>query len=422
MDRARSLLRRNAVLAALAAVLLAVVLLRPGGATSVREKDDLPAAFPDFSPDAARRVEVTRTTKKDGKPATERVRLVSDDGRTWTIDTAWGYPADAGRVRSFLEKVKGSREKGVATENPEKFAAFGGADGFTEVTIDGEKGAPLARFGVGKGNAAGLWSDSYLRVDAGGSAASPRVVVATDFQSGSVGTDLPGWLEQRLFPGAATADVTRIEIVQPAKENRTIVLEKGVRGEKDTEDPWAMTQPQQGKVGSQAAGNLARGFTGLFLSEVVDGATGPEADAKYGFDKPEAIVTVTGRPEKEGAPAPTWKVVVGKKVEGKEHRYVRRFLDGKEEPYVFTVSDWDLRDFQNDPAQFLEKKPEDAKPEGTAPAMDGTTPPVEPAPGTPPPEPAMDAPGTEPGMDAPPPAPPDEPPPPGMDEPKDATR
>jgi uncharacterized protein DUF4340 len=417
MDRSSTLVRRNLVLGGLAAVLVAVVALRPGGATSVREKDDLPATFPDFAPDAARRVEVSRTTKKDGKPVTEEIRLVSDDGKAWTIDTAWGYPADAGRVRSFLDKVKGSREKGAATENAQKFAAFGGADGFTEVKVDGAKGAPLVKFAVGKGNAAGLWSDSYLRVDLGGSKPGSRVVVATDFQSGAVGTDLPGWLEQRLFPGASTGDVTRIEIVQPAKE-RTIVLEKGARGEKDTEDPWTMKSPQEGKVGSQAAGNLARGFTGLFLSEVVDGTAGPEVDAKYGFDKPEAVVTATGRAEKEGAPPHTWKLVVGKKVEGKEHRYVRRAIDGKDQSYVFTVSDWDLRDFQNDPVQFLEKKPEDAKPEGTEPAMgeapamepgmEGTTEPAMSEPGTPPP--AME----EPGMDAPP-------PPPAMDDaPKEA--
>jgi hypothetical protein len=413
MGRTATLVRRNFAFGVLAAGLAVFVLMRSSGATSVRAKDDLPATFPGFDPDAVRRVEVSRTTKKDDKTVTDQVRLVSDDGKVWTIDTAWGYPADVSRVRAFLDKVKGSREKGIATENAQKFASFGGADGFTDVKVDGANGATLAKFGVGKGNAAGLWSDSFLRVDVGGGSKSPRVVVATDFQSGAVGADLAGWLEQRLFPGAATTDVSKIEMAQPAKD-RTIVLEKGVRGEKDTEDPWKMTKPEEGKVGSQAAANLARGFTGLFLSEVVDGTVGPEADAKYGFDKPEAVVTVTGREEKAGAAAPTWTIVIGKKVEGKEHRYVRRHVNGKEDPFVFTVSDWDLRDFQNDPSQFLEKKPEEA-----APAMDGTPQPTDPSMGEPAmEEPAMDAPAMDaPAMDEPPPAPP------AMDDPpKDAGR
>ena len=116
-------------------------------------------------------------------------------------------------------------------------------------------------------------------------------------------------------------------------------------------------------------------------------------------------------------------LLVGKKVDGKEHRYVRRAVDGKDQAYVFTVSDWDLRDFQNDPAQFLEKKPDDTKPEGTEPAMgevpamepamEGTTEPAMSEPGTPPP--AMDEPGMQ-GMEEPAP-----PPPPAMDDaPKEA--
>jgi hypothetical protein len=435
MERSARLVRRNLILAGLSCAFLAVVLLRPTQSAAVRSEADYPAAWPDFDPVKVRAIELSRKAKRDGKEVPERLRLTGS-GDDWRIATAHDYPAMTSRVRTFLDKMREARVLREPTQNPERFPTYAGTDGFTEVRVLGEADAPLATFGIGTTNADNNWENVFLRLDAAasapgtaGAAAKPagRIVVASKFDTSASRADVASWAEQRVWPALARSEVLEISVEQPSK-SRTIDLVRGKKAEGDADEPWTMTKPEEGKADASAVGNLLRAFVGLNLADVVDSATGAEADAKYGFDKPDVVVTAKGTPA--GAPgdkptAPTWRIVVGKKVEGAEvdRYYVRRATNGKEDGFVFAVSDFDLKDFRAEPATLLEKKPEPPAPApGTeapgmdAPGMDGAamedaSPPSPPADGAPMDDAPMDdgpppMPGDPPaGMDVPPPAP-----------------
>lgn len=418
MTRHAILVRRNLVFAALTAAFLLVVLLRPSATSAVRSKENLTPLFPDLKAEDARAISVVRKETKDGKPVEHRLRLARIEGE-WKVETAWNHPADPEEVKKFLEKVKGSKEKAEPTRTAGKFGQFADKDGFTEVEILGEGNVPLVKFGIGKTGAGGVWSDTYVRVDPVGAAAkggaTGRMTIATDMSTG-IRTDVTDWVERRIWDSFAAADVASLEIHQTEKD-RTIVMNRGARGENDTEDPWTVVKPEEGKGTSSAINNLVRSLTGLQMNAVVDSAAGPEAAAKYGFDKPEIVVTATGKPGRDGK-TPVWKLVIGKKVDQKEARYVRPTEGEKDSAWVYEVSDWDVRDFRSEPSQWIEKKEEPKKPEEPAmgdtpamegepgmtgepgmdgePAMDGSTPPPPPPPAPPAPPPTPE-PGMEPG-------------------------
>ena len=357
MDRATSLVRRILAFLAASCVLLAVVVLRPSLSASVRSNGEFPAAFPEFEPAKARSIDIERTVKKDGKTTQESIRLVSGGAEVWSLESSHGYPAKRDRVKSFLETIRGTRTKSEPTRNPTKFAQFAGEDGYTEVRVKGVGGATLVSFGIGKSGAEGVWSDVYLRIDA--PASSGRVAVARGFDSSGSRTEASAWVDTRIFPLLSAPQVAEIDLVQPAK-SRTITLVRGTKGEKEADDPWEMKSPQTGKAVATNVMGLVRAFVGLNLGDVVDAATGAEADAKYGFDKPDVVAIVRGHAPKEELEGASWQLTIGKKAEGKDidRWYVRRSVGGKEEPFVFTVSDWELRDFRGEPSQWLEKPPE----------------------------------------------------------------
>src|ERR1051326_7271979 len=149
MDRATHLVRRCVAFAAAGCALLAVVLLRSGQSAPVSSNEDLPYVFDKFEPGKAKGLELSHTVKKDGKDEVERIRLVEGSADAWAIETSHGYPAATARVKAFLDGLRGLRQKGVPTENPEKFPQFAGEGGFTEVKVTGEAGATLASFGIG---------------------------------------------------------------------------------------------------------------------------------------------------------------------------------------------------------------------------------------------------------------------------------
>ncbi len=164
-------------------------------------------------------------------------------------------------------------------------------------------------------------------------------------------------------------------------------------------------------------------LTGLRLASL-EGRAAAGSDATYGFDAPDLVLTSTGKPVKDGVPAPTYKIEVGKKVEGKSTWYVRRSKLAGTDPWVYAVNEYDLAKLRDDPKDLLETPPAPPAPPAMAdeasppamtdeapPAMGETPPPAMPARRPPP---AMeDAPVAPPAMEAPPPAPPA---PPAMEE------
>ena len=452
MDRATRLVRHNVAFAAVACVAILVLVLRPSPSSAV--PTTFKKAFEGFDAAKARAIEVRHVAKKDGKDVPEQVRLAQQGADQWVVESAGNYPARLATVKRFLDGLGSVEVRNVPTTSPERFGDYGGTDGFTEVKVLDDAGRALVSMGIGASNAEGTWGDRYVRVDdtsigAGATAGAPpgagktRVIVARGGELAEVRADATSWVESRFFPTLTEADVQAITIEQRSKD-RTIELRRGTKGEKDTEDPWTMRKPEEGKTHLERVKNLVRSLTGLTISRVIGADASPEGEAKHGFDKPDLVVTATGRVPAGGRPtevAPTWSLTIGKKSEEKDVDgwFVRRSVGGKAEPYVLLVADYALGDFRSDPSTFLDK-PEPPKPppgvevhkDGEPPKdgekpKDGETPKppadggaaMEDVPPTPPTGPAMGdaAPPSAPAKPPPSPPPPP-PPPPGGDKPK----
>jgi hypothetical protein len=383
MDRATNLVRRNVVFAGVAAAALAVLLLRPAPSAAV--PTTFPKAFRDFDSAKVRAIEVSRVAKRDGKDVPESIRLVQRGADDWVVESAGGYPARLASVKRFLDSLSSIEVRNEPTSNPEKFAQYAGSDGFTEVRIEEDGGRVRLSFAVGAGNAEGSWQDRYLRIDdlalgappaavAPGAPVPPakgRIVVAHGGELSDVRPDLTSWVETRLWPSLSEGDVLTLAVEQRSKD-RTMAFARGTKGEKDTEDPWTMTKPEEGKTHADRVKNLLRAFTNLSLSKVVGRHGGAAEDATYGFDKPELVLTAEGRPPPaprsgEKPPPPTWSVTIGKKSDAKDVDgwFARRSTNGKPDDFVVLVPDYALGEMRAEPSSFLDK------PEPPAPPKDG---------------------------------------------------
>ncbi len=426
MDRARSLVVRCVAFGAAAVVSIGVMALGGSRTVATTSSERLPAALPAFEVAKVKTVQISRTGTEDGKPKTDAVKLERRSATQWTIASAFDYPADTSKVEGFLKGLGSAKSKGVSTTNPAKFAGFAGPEGFTEVKLLAEGGATLASFGIGKGGADGTYSTSFVRID-GAEGKGAAVHIVAELDTWSARPEAIGWADARIWPALTTADVGQLSIQQREPE-RSIVMTRGTKGEKDTDDPWALELPLQGALLKDSAMSVVQRWVGLSFGGIVDGGTSgaqveAQTGAKYGFDKPELILRSAGKKGPDGRPGPESALLVGKKVEGKSQWYARRKgTGGPDDAFIFTIDDYQLTDFRADPTNWLEKKPEPPAPPA-APGMDdapamGDAAMGDAAMGDAPAmgEPAgMDAAAPAPGMEgAPPPAPPTSPEGPAM--------
>ena len=136
MDRATKLLRRTWILSGVVACLLGVVLLRSATTAESLSNEKLPATFPVIDVAKITAVDIERVVTRDGKPATEQVKLERvGQAATWVVASAFSYPADPKKVEDFLRTLGGVRTKSLSTTEPQSFAKFAGADGWTDVRL-----------------------------------------------------------------------------------------------------------------------------------------------------------------------------------------------------------------------------------------------------------------------------------------------
>jgi hypothetical protein len=408
MDRSHRLLRRIFVFGALGLAFLAALVLRPSRDAESLPEARLAATFPPIDVAKVRALEVERPAQGADKPASS-VRLLRLDATKWQVESKGGYPADAKKVEDYLRSLASVRTKSTPTTNPEKFKNFAGPDGWTEVRVYEEAETPSISFGVGKSGAEGSWSSLYLRIDDVGKAGLPssplgapgatppptpgRIVVASGYDAYGDRTELSNWVDARLWPGLDEAAIQEIEWRHPSKsfEGRLV---RGVRGEKDLADPWTLSGSHAGPARAASATLRAQQFAGLQFQTVV-GKKPPGDDLTYGLGEPDLVVTVTGKPAREGELPPTWRLTLGTKVEGKEAWYAQRTGPTGEDGYVFTVGGSETSYFRDDPKDLLETPP--APPEAAGMGEEPPAPQEPPAMGEPPPAPpAEPAPGETP--------------------------
>jgi hypothetical protein len=366
MDRASSLLRRIFVFGALAIAFAAILVLRPSRTVTSPDESRLSPTFPPLDVAKVRALEIQRTGK-DGTPGAS-VRLSRASATSWIVESAADYPADAKKVEDFLRGLASVRTKSTPTTNPDKFAQFAGTDGWTDVRVLEDGDTPTISFGIGKSGAEGSWSSLYLRVDDAGKAALPppsapgapvkarpgRIVAATGLDAYGDRTDVTTWVEARVFPGLSESDLVEVAW-EHAPKSWSAHLVRGTKGEKDAEDPWTLGGKADARVKASEAKLRAQQLAGLLL-QGVQGKGAADA-AAWGFDAPDLVVTGTGRPAKEGDLPPTWRLVLGKKVEGKSAWYAKREGPAGADPYVLLVGESETSWFRQDPAGLLETPP-----------------------------------------------------------------
>lgn len=429
MDRYRRLSRRLYLFAGVFALGLVLVVVRAAATVEVPTGKALPQVFPPIDFNALRVVEVEKTPVKpgDGKEA-KSLRLERTGVSTWVVASSDGFPADHKKVEDFVKGLSEVRSLAEVTTSPEKFPTFAGDDGFTDVRLYAAASEePSHAFGIGKANALGSWSNTFLRVDearrpplapGGARAGGGRVLAVKGVDAWVDRTDLLQWIEPRFFPGLADADLVEVTWTYAPKSFHG-VLTRGTRAEGESEDPFVVsTRGPDGAASAPAAAKrdpakqIVSGLSGLRLAGVV-GRAGEGSDATYGFDAPSLVVVGRGKAPSADKPAPIYRIEVGKKVEGKSTYYARRSLLVSADPWVFTVNEYELGRLTEDPVELLEKKPEPPPPPSEAPATPTTPTPTEDEevrPPTPAEPGAPEAPPGPPGMDDAP-APPDADPP-----------
>ena len=420
MDRTQRLTRRLYVFVGALVLGVVVLVLRAATTTELPATKALPPTFPGIDVAKVRAVEIEKTVTVDGKPTPRLVRLERTGVASWAVASSDGYAADAKKVEDFVKSLAEVRTKGEVTATAEKFSTFAGPDGFTNVRLFGDGEAPTLSFGIGKGNALGSWSNTFVRVDdltrrAAALPAAPgapdakagRVVGATGIDGYMDRTDVTQWIEGRLFPGLTDGEIAEVTWSHPSKGFAGRLV-RGTKGEKDADDPWLVeVAGPAAPAKADAAKQVISALTGVRLASL-EGRAAAGSDATYGFDKPDVVVTATAKPVKDGVPAPIYKLEIGKKLEGKSTWYVRRSMLKGADPWVYAVNEYELAKFRDDPKDLLVTPP--APP--AEPAMADPTPPT-PADGpaamgeAPPAPPAMtDAPPAPPAMTDAPPAPP----------------
>ena len=425
MLRTQSLLLRNAIFGVASAALATVLALSSTGTRASNDAEGRGPAFPPLKVEKVVSVEIEQTTKVDGKPVKEGVKLVRTGSAAWKLASSFDYPADTGKVESYLKSLNGVKRHEEPTSNPDKFKEFGGPEGFLEVRVFENDAAPSLSFGIGKAGSDSSYSTKkYVRVDDAAPAKSSRILLVSGFDGYGSPTSPTNWIETRMLPALTSAEVAEFSIEQGVAHRQVAFargkkpVEKDKDGKdvpskdgKNTDDPWNLTSPTAEPAVADKVMSVVRGFVGLTLTTIEAGKTTPADDVKFGFDKPDLVLRATGKTPPDLGPSPTWTIRIGKKVEGKSAWYARRSTGEAVDPFVFSIDDYSLTEFRKDPSEWAEKKPE---PPAAAPVPPGTPGMDEPAmdPATPAMDAAVPAMGDAPAMGGVPTAP--TPPAPGM--------
>ncbi len=179
MDRIQRLTRRLYVFVGALVLGVVVLVLRAATTTELPSAKALPPAFAGIDVAKVRALEVEKTVTVDGKATPRLLRLERTGVASWAVASSDGYAADAKKVEDYVKSLAEIRTKTEVTSTPEKFASFAGPDGWTNVRLYGEGEEPTLSFGVGKGNADGSWSNTFVRVDDLARRASPLPAAPT---------------------------------------------------------------------------------------------------------------------------------------------------------------------------------------------------------------------------------------------------
>jgi hypothetical protein len=316
---------------------------------------------PGFVPDEARLIEVS-------KSGAETVR-VRGAGKDWTVESAWGYPADPERVQSLLQAIEELRVRGVRSRRAASHRDFllDEAQGLW-VRVCGANGKELAKVCAGKSVA---YDSCFVRTSG-----SDDVLEATPNLLQNLGAEGEHKPRPVFFVNKTvlTYEPDNVQRLTLERESGTVVLEKveaeepSVNAETGQEQTkpvtkWMIRQPEEEEADENACLSIVNGLSSIIAPDIGGGKTAEEC----GLAPPKAKVTIEFTQASGKAPV---SVLFGTSPLELNRYYA---MTGDEGARIFVVSSYYWSFAVKDLNELRKVKREEPAPETTTPET-GTEP------------------------------------------------
>ena len=293
--RLKRLQLRTLIFSGLALALLAVVLFRPG-TTQDLSLDSFPELLPSFDRDKVAQLSIVQQDPDD--PDKRESVALKRRGDSWVLADRFDHPVQAATVDNLLDALEGARLKKIVTERENTFEKYRPSTGWIHIAARDAAGGALADVAMGRAES----TDLFVRIEDQG---KTKIARTTKLRPSSAPLSTTSWIETRIWPGSLDAtSMVRLDIDKRKSGGELVtVVKRGsdsakLQADVPPEDPddkdkkrvWWMTSPAMGDARTLEVEDRARSFTGFVVADVV--AQASDADlAKYGFDKPAAVVT-----------------------------------------------------------------------------------------------------------------------------------
>ncbi|MGQ9667459.1 MAG: DUF4340 domain-containing protein [Anaerolineae bacterium] len=295
-----------AVLLVIQLIVIGVVFWPRGGATSA------PAVALLEGLDASKAVKLTVKDSQGAEVVLER------KAGTWVLPNEDDYPCDENRVKEFLDKVASLQSNRLVTENSTSHRRLRVADDAFErqIIITMEDGVSYTLY---------LGTSPAYQVTHARRAGQNQVYLVSGIGIADVSTLTTAWLNAKYF--SVPQDQVTAFTIQNAQGT--------FRFTKDDAGKWRMEGLAEGETLDE---NVVKTLLSRLEAWWMMKPLGKTEKPEYGFDKPNAVITVEAK-DQAGTPK-TYTVTVGARME--DNSYVIR---SSESPYYVQVSEFSAQDF-----------------------------------------------------------------------------
>jgi hypothetical protein len=249
-----------------------------------------------------------KVTRIDVESPRGTVTLVREADR-WQITQPTPLPADPVEAGALLSALKNLKAQAFLSEDASGIARWL-ARPEVKVTITEQGGATRTLLLAPSPERRGGQPSAYAAVAGQGPVVLVEAKALTD-----LGKPLNELRDRTLVSGLEPRDVKRVQVTRGDK--RVLVERRG-------DDEWRLLEPTKGAARRTKVDDVVYGLRGLKWKEIV--APGGEDPARYGLDKPEAVITLY---RADGGEIVTLEV--GRK-DGD-----RRFVRSKGSPAIYSI-------------------------------------------------------------------------------------
>lgn len=236
----------------------------------------------------------------------------------WVLPSADDFPCEESRVQEFLNKVADLKSNRLVTQNSTSHRRLRVADDAFErqITITMEDGVSYALY---------LGTSPAYQVTHARRADQSQVYLVSGIGIGEASTAVTAWINAKYL----SVPQDQIAAVTIQNAQGTFRFFKDEAGNWDMEGLGA---------GEQLDQNVIRTILNQLEAWWMTEPLGKTEKSEYGFDKPNAVITVEAKDQ--AGSAKTYTVTIGARLE--DSSYVMR---SSESPYYVRVSEFSAQDF-----------------------------------------------------------------------------